>query len=41
LHRLLCKYSHYENDHDRCRICPVNRLGCRQVRKDIQEMLDE
>ncbi|KAI5400549.1 hypothetical protein KIW84_065438 [Lathyrus oleraceus] len=40
-HRLLCEYSHYEHDHDRCRICPVNRLGCRQVRKDLQEMLDE
>ncbi|KAI5402210.1 hypothetical protein KIW84_050003 [Lathyrus oleraceus] len=41
LHRLLCEYNHYEHDHDRCRICPVNRLGCRQVRKDLQEMLDE
>ncbi|KAI5434398.1 hypothetical protein KIW84_021296 [Lathyrus oleraceus] len=32
LHRLLCEYSHYEHDHDKCRICPVNRLGCRQNR---------
>ena len=41
MHRFLCDYSHYEHDHDRCRICSVNRLGCRQVRKDIQEMMDE
>ncbi|KAI5406185.1 hypothetical protein KIW84_052797 [Lathyrus oleraceus] len=41
MHRLLCDYSHYEHDHDRCRVCSVNRLGCRQVRKDLQEMLDE
>ncbi|KAI5409054.1 hypothetical protein KIW84_054752 [Lathyrus oleraceus] len=41
LHRLLCEYNHYEHDHDRCRICPVNRLGCRHVCKDLQEMLDE
>ncbi|KAI5382893.1 hypothetical protein KIW84_070345 [Lathyrus oleraceus] len=40
-HRLLCNYSHYEHDHDRCRVCYVNRLGCCQVRKDVQEMLDE
>ncbi|KAI5447250.1 hypothetical protein KIW84_014921 [Lathyrus oleraceus] len=30
-----------ENDHDRCRICSVNRLGCRQVRRELQELLDE
>ncbi|KAI5407824.1 hypothetical protein KIW84_053890 [Lathyrus oleraceus] len=41
LHRFLCDYSHLEHDHDRCRICSVNRLGCRQVRKDLQELLDE
>ncbi|KAI5404416.1 hypothetical protein KIW84_051545 [Lathyrus oleraceus] len=41
LHYLLCDYSHYEHDHDKCRICSVNRLGCHQVRKDLQEMLDE
>ncbi|KAI5402412.1 hypothetical protein KIW84_050141 [Lathyrus oleraceus] len=41
MHRLLCDYSHYEHDHDRCRVCTVNRLGCCQVRKDVQEMLDE
>ncbi|KAI5404311.1 hypothetical protein KIW84_051458 [Lathyrus oleraceus] len=41
MHRLLCDYSHYEHDHDRCRVCSVNQRGCRQVRKDIQEMLDE
>ncbi|KAI5386633.1 hypothetical protein KIW84_072963 [Lathyrus oleraceus] len=41
MHRLLCEYSHYEHDHDRCRVCTVNQRGCRQVRKDIQEMLDE
>ncbi|KAI5424556.1 hypothetical protein KIW84_030655 [Lathyrus oleraceus] len=41
LHRLLCDYSHYENDHDRCRVCYVNQRGCRQVRRDVQEMLDE
>ncbi|KAI5427609.1 hypothetical protein KIW84_032859 [Lathyrus oleraceus] len=41
MHHFLCDYSHYEHDHDRCRVCSVNRLGCRQVRKDIQEMLDE
>ncbi|KAI5441688.1 hypothetical protein KIW84_010945 [Lathyrus oleraceus] len=41
MHRLLCDYSHYEHDHDRCRVCSVNQRGCRQVRKDVQEMLDE
>ncbi|KAI5389777.1 hypothetical protein KIW84_075179 [Lathyrus oleraceus] len=41
LHRLLCDYSHLEHDHDKCRICSVNRLGCRQVRKDLQELLDD
>ncbi|KAI5388566.1 hypothetical protein KIW84_074306 [Lathyrus oleraceus] len=41
MHHLLCDYSHYEHDHDRCRVCFVNRLGCCQVRKDVQEMLDE
>ncbi|KAI5423838.1 hypothetical protein KIW84_030166 [Lathyrus oleraceus] len=41
MHRLLCEYSHYEHDHDRCRVCFVNQRGCRQVRKDVQEMLDE
>ncbi|KAI5425472.1 hypothetical protein KIW84_031323 [Lathyrus oleraceus] len=41
MHRLLCGYSHYEHDHDRFRVCTVNERGCRQVRKDIQEMLDQ
>ncbi|KAI5389174.1 hypothetical protein KIW84_074722 [Lathyrus oleraceus] len=41
LHRLLCDYSHLEHDHEKCRTCSVNRLGCRQVRKDLQELLDE
>ncbi|KAI5443000.1 hypothetical protein KIW84_011878 [Lathyrus oleraceus] len=41
LHRLLCQYSHLEHDHDKCRICSVNRLGCRQVRKELQELLDD
>ncbi|KAI5383099.1 hypothetical protein KIW84_070485 [Lathyrus oleraceus] len=41
MHRLLCECSHYEHDHDRCRVCTVNQRGCRQVHKDIQEMLDE
>ncbi|KAI5405524.1 hypothetical protein KIW84_052349 [Lathyrus oleraceus] len=41
LHRLLCDYSHLEHDHDKCRICSVNHLGCRQVRKDLQELLDD
>ncbi|KAI5411788.1 hypothetical protein KIW84_056743 [Lathyrus oleraceus] len=41
LHRLLCDYSHLEHDHDKCRICSVNRLGCRQVRKDLQELQDD
>ncbi|KAI5427680.1 hypothetical protein KIW84_032914 [Lathyrus oleraceus] len=41
LHRLLCDYSHLEHDHDKCRVCSVNRLGCRQVRKDLQELLDD
>ncbi|KAI5418818.1 hypothetical protein KIW84_043157 [Lathyrus oleraceus] len=41
MHRLLCGYSHYEHDHDRCRVCTVNERGCRQVRKDIQDMLDQ
>ncbi|KAI5389826.1 hypothetical protein KIW84_075219 [Lathyrus oleraceus] len=41
MHRLLCEYNHYEHDHDRCRVSTVNPKGCRQVRKDIQEMLDE
>ncbi|KAI5410069.1 hypothetical protein KIW84_055521 [Lathyrus oleraceus] len=30
MHRLLCDYSHYEHDHDRCRVCSVNQRGCRQ-----------
>ncbi|KAI5390126.1 hypothetical protein KIW84_075450 [Lathyrus oleraceus] len=41
LHRLLCDYSHMEHDHDKCRICSVNRLGCRQVRRELQELLDD
>ncbi|KAI5395140.1 hypothetical protein KIW84_061657 [Lathyrus oleraceus] len=41
MHRLLCGYSHYELDHDRCRVCTINERGCRQVRKEIQEMLDQ
>ncbi|KAI5434521.1 hypothetical protein KIW84_021378 [Lathyrus oleraceus] len=41
LHRLLCQYSYMEHDHDKCRICSVNRLGCRQVRRELQELLDE
>ncbi|KAI5430269.1 hypothetical protein KIW84_034739 [Lathyrus oleraceus] len=41
MHRLLCDYSHYEHDHDRCRVCSVNLRGCRQVRKDVQEMLHD
>ncbi|KAI5423665.1 hypothetical protein KIW84_030042 [Lathyrus oleraceus] len=41
LHRLLCNYSHMEHDHDKCRICSVNRLGCRQVRRELQELLDD
>ncbi|KAI5400401.1 hypothetical protein KIW84_065333 [Lathyrus oleraceus] len=41
LHRLLCQYSHMEHDHDKCRICSVNRLGCNQVRRELQELLDE
>ncbi|KAI5417669.1 hypothetical protein KIW84_042328 [Lathyrus oleraceus] len=41
MHRLLCDYNHYEHDHDRCRVCSVNQRGCRHVRKDVQEMLDE
>ncbi|KAI5408851.1 hypothetical protein KIW84_054614 [Lathyrus oleraceus] len=31
----------YKHDHDSCRVCTVNERGCRQVRKDIQEMLDQ
>ncbi|KAI5413517.1 hypothetical protein KIW84_057912 [Lathyrus oleraceus] len=41
MHKLLCGYSHYEHDHDRCQVCTINERGCRQVRKDIQEMLDQ
>ncbi|KAI5396100.1 hypothetical protein KIW84_062339 [Lathyrus oleraceus] len=41
LHRLLCDYSHMEHDHDKCRICSVNRLGYRQVRRELQELLDD
>jgi hypothetical protein len=41
MHRLLCGYSHYEHDHDSCRVCTVNERGYRQVRKDIQERLDQ
>ncbi|KAI5423484.1 hypothetical protein KIW84_046439 [Lathyrus oleraceus] len=41
LHRLLCDYSHMEHDHDKCRICSVNRLSCRQVRRELQELLDD
>ncbi|KAI5385363.1 hypothetical protein KIW84_072096 [Lathyrus oleraceus] len=41
MHRRLCEYSHYEHDHDRCHECTVNERGCRKIRKDIQEMLDQ
>ncbi|KAI5400872.1 hypothetical protein KIW84_065643 [Lathyrus oleraceus] len=41
MHRLLCDYSHYKHDHDKCRVCSVNQRECRQVRIDVQEMLDE
>ncbi|KAI5424164.1 hypothetical protein KIW84_030397 [Lathyrus oleraceus] len=41
LHRLLCDYSHMEHNHDKCSICSVNRLGCRQVRRELQELLDD
>ncbi|KAI5411761.1 hypothetical protein KIW84_056725 [Lathyrus oleraceus] len=41
LHQLLCDYSHLEHDHDKCQICSVNRLGCHQARRDLQELLDE
>ncbi|KAI5398880.1 hypothetical protein KIW84_064315 [Lathyrus oleraceus] len=41
MHRLLYGYNHYEHDHDRCRVCTVNERESRQVRKDIQEMLDQ
>ncbi|KAI5386035.1 hypothetical protein KIW84_072563 [Lathyrus oleraceus] len=41
MHRLLCGYSHYEHDHDRCQVCTVDERGCLQVREDIQEMLDQ
>jgi hypothetical protein len=41
MHKLLCEHSHYEHDHDRCQVCTINERGCRQVRKDIQEMLDQ
>ncbi|KAI5389342.1 hypothetical protein KIW84_074839 [Lathyrus oleraceus] len=33
--------NHMEHDHDKCRVCSVNRLGCRQVRRELQEMLDK
>ncbi|KAI5431515.1 hypothetical protein KIW84_035629 [Lathyrus oleraceus] len=33
--------NHMEHDHDKCRICSVNRLGCRQVRRELQELLDD
>ncbi|KAI5409556.1 hypothetical protein KIW84_055107 [Lathyrus oleraceus] len=36
-----CPGNNYEHEHDKCRICSVNQRGCRQVRKDVQEMLDE
>ncbi|KAI5421372.1 hypothetical protein KIW84_044985 [Lathyrus oleraceus] len=29
MHRLLCDYSHYEHDHDRCRVYSVNQRGYR------------
>ncbi|KAI5445677.1 hypothetical protein KIW84_013776 [Lathyrus oleraceus] len=33
--------NHMEHDHDKCHICSVNRLGCRQVRRELQELLDD
>ncbi|KAI5425080.1 hypothetical protein KIW84_031035 [Lathyrus oleraceus] len=41
MHKLLCEHRHYEHDHDRFQVCTINERGCRQVRKDIQEMLDQ
>ena len=41
MHRLLCEHSHYEHNHDRCHVCTVNERGCRKIRRDIQEMLDQ
>ncbi|XP_050913604.1 uncharacterized protein LOC127128392 [Lathyrus oleraceus] len=41
MHKLLCEHSHYEHDHDRCHECTVNERGCRKIRKDIQEMIDQ
>ncbi|KAI5443521.1 hypothetical protein KIW84_012241 [Lathyrus oleraceus] len=41
LHRMLCQYSYLEHNHDKCRVCSVNRLGCDQVRKELQKMLNE
>ncbi|KAI5389814.1 hypothetical protein KIW84_075209 [Lathyrus oleraceus] len=35
------KVNHIEHDHDKCRICSINRLGCRQVRRELQELLDD
>ncbi|KAI5386898.1 hypothetical protein KIW84_073152 [Lathyrus oleraceus] len=41
LHKMLCQYSYLEHNHDKCRVCSVNRLGCDQVRRELQKMLDE
>ncbi|KAI5388865.1 hypothetical protein KIW84_074500 [Lathyrus oleraceus] len=41
MHKLLCEHGHYEHDHDRCQVCAINERGCRKVRRDIQEMLNQ
>ncbi|KAI5429344.1 hypothetical protein KIW84_034087 [Lathyrus oleraceus] len=41
LHKMLCQHSYLEHNHDKCRVCSVNRLGCDQVRRELQMLLNE
>ncbi|XP_058741175.1 uncharacterized protein LOC131613532 [Vicia villosa] len=41
LHIRLCRLAFFQHDHNACRVYSVNPRGCRQVRREIQKMLDE
>ncbi|GAU46907.1 hypothetical protein TSUD_299580 [Trifolium subterraneum] len=40
IHMNLCKLFFFKHDYEACPICPNNPRGCRQVRYDVQGMLD-
>ncbi|XP_058751472.1 uncharacterized protein LOC131624533 [Vicia villosa] len=41
MHIRLCWLAFFQHDHNACKICSVNPRGCRQVKREIQKMLDE